>query len=460
MSDETNHNENKSYSAEDLRRYLAGEMPAAEMHALEQASLEDPMLDDALEGMRNFRSDTREDLAILERRLGYRSAEKKRVVPFWTSAAKVAAGVILLIGLSGLGYFLTTKSAPPHTIALSDQNAPSAAGTPAPAPPAASTPAFADTVDSTPAGKASKKTGTYPPGDNGESSASNARVGLANAKTAKKRESHVPTEASGLPDAEITKTDQLSPATVPEAQKETPTDSVPDAVAASRAVSGMSKDKAAAESLPEMLQGKAAGTEAAPASNRQFTSPAFSGQVLDDKGQAVAGVSVQMGKSATITDIQGKFSLPPVDGESNHLDFNSVGYQSLTLIPDLQHRANITVTLSPASTALNDVVVEGYGTRKKSAGPATQTTPAPAPGWRKYRNYLGANKVQPAIDSSLHGTETVTFSITRDGEPVDFVVDQSLSSEHDSVTVRIIRNGPKWKPAKDSTRRMSLALPF
>ena len=44
-------NDNNHFSAEYIRKYLEGKLPADEMHALEKAALDDPFLADAIEGM-------------------------------------------------------------------------------------------------------------------------------------------------------------------------------------------------------------------------------------------------------------------------------------------------------------------------------------------------------------------------------------------------------------------------
>ena len=42
--------ENFQYSAQDIQRYLKGQMSPEEMHAIETAALDDPFLADAIEG--------------------------------------------------------------------------------------------------------------------------------------------------------------------------------------------------------------------------------------------------------------------------------------------------------------------------------------------------------------------------------------------------------------------------
>jgi len=87
------------------------------------------------------------------------------------------------------------------------------------------------------------------------------------------------------------------------------------------------------------------------------------GTVLDEKGGTLPGVSVKLKgtEQGTVTDVNGKFSLNASAGQT--LTFTYVGYavQQVTL-KDL---SPITITLTPNASALNEVVVVGYGSQKK-----------------------------------------------------------------------------------------------
>jgi len=88
------------------------------------------------------------------------------------------------------------------------------------------------------------------------------------------------------------------------------------------------------------------------------------GKVIDDKGAGLPGVSVKI-KGATgggVTNGDGNFSITAPANAT--LIFASVGYESKEV--PLGTRTNITVTLSGASKELDQVVVVGYGTQRKS----------------------------------------------------------------------------------------------
>ena len=113
-------NDKTNFDAEDIRRYLSGQMPDAERHALEKEALEDPFLADAIEGMelRLPVENLNQDLANLHTRLERRLETKQKaiVAPFYKIAA--AAILFLLAGSLSILYFLNRgKEAGPDTMA-------------------------------------------------------------------------------------------------------------------------------------------------------------------------------------------------------------------------------------------------------------------------------------------------------------------------------------------------------
>ena len=89
------------------------------------------------------------------------------------------------------------------------------------------------------------------------------------------------------------------------------------------------------------------------------------GKISDDHGNAIRGVNVQE-KGTTrgaVSDATGKFSLN-VSGDSSVLVFTAVGYVSQEIPVGSSTQINVTMELT--SKKLDEVVVVGYGTQKKS----------------------------------------------------------------------------------------------
>lgn len=115
----------------------------------------------------------------------------------------------------------------------------------------------------------------------------------------------------------------------------------------------------------------------------QFT---VSGKVLDNRGVPIAGASViEKGKkNGTTTDANGQFSLV-VSSEKAVLQISFVGYDFKEVA--IKGQVSLSVSLSPTTSNLEEVVVVGYGiTRKKElTGSVSRISPgflAPSSGVR------------------------------------------------------------------------------
>ncbi|RYE24082.1 MAG: SusC/RagA family TonB-linked outer membrane protein, partial [Sphingobacteriaceae bacterium] len=90
------------------------------------------------------------------------------------------------------------------------------------------------------------------------------------------------------------------------------------------------------------------------------------GKVVDEKGQPLIGVSIVLKGTniGTATDIDGNYNLNLPDAMGT-LVFKYIGYNTLEF--PIGNRTLINVTLVAATKSLNEVVVVGYGTQKKSS---------------------------------------------------------------------------------------------
>jgi TonB-linked outer membrane protein, SusC/RagA family len=101
-----------------------------------------------------------------------------------------------------------------------------------------------------------------------------------------------------------------------------------------------------------------------PAVVAQTTSKTVSGVVLDGKGEPLIGVSVLIKGSnvGTITDVNGKFSVPAESVQNPVLLFSYIGYDSQEVSPKGQ---TLRIQLVEKAKSLEEVVVVGYGTQRK-----------------------------------------------------------------------------------------------
>ena len=88
------------------------------------------------------------------------------------------------------------------------------------------------------------------------------------------------------------------------------------------------------------------------------------GTVNDEAGEPVIGASVKVvgGSTGSVTDFNGKFSVNA--SQNGQLEVSYVGYETQRV--KIAGRQNIVIVLKEDAQTLNDVVVIGYGTMKKS----------------------------------------------------------------------------------------------
>lgn len=92
----------------------------------------------------------------------------------------------------------------------------------------------------------------------------------------------------------------------------------------------------------------------------------YSGTVVDNTGEALPGVIVMEKGTAngTVSDVNGKFSLPLQDTNSR-LALNFIGFKPVELKADEKTKDKI--VMEEDLVALNEVVVVGYGTQKRNS---------------------------------------------------------------------------------------------
>jgi TonB-linked SusC/RagA family outer membrane protein len=131
------------------------------------------------------------------------------------------------------------------------------------------------------------------------------------------------------------------------------------------------------------------------------------GEVLDEKGGALPGVSIVIkGKArGTVTDENGKFSIE-TDDDDAMLVFSYVGY--LTQEVELGNRVNLRVILEVDNKLLEEVVVVGYGVQRKSDLTGSIS---------KIEGEKIAITPVPNVDQALQGQASGVFVTSVDGRP-------------------------------------------
>jgi outer membrane biosynthesis protein TonB len=287
--------------------YLKGLLSHRQRHDLEKEMMQDIFEEEAFEGLSRLSgSELANDMELLRRKLDSRimPAGKTRSIPFF----RIAAAIVLLIGVSGVLYFvLRTPSA---NLLTDDHKTEKPVVRSAPAP---------------------------------------AVVGVP-----------VENEKQGQPIQEKKVEDAPQTAQEPVenlAEQKEEIISQPVAVA--------EKEEAAEPDIsPSNEPARSAimrKSPAAPAKSRKV----ISGMVVDNNGDAMPGVTVtEKGTgNGTVSDVNGKFMLALQD-TSSRLNLSFIGYKPIELKADASTKDKI--VMEEDLVALNEVVVTGYGTQRKA----------------------------------------------------------------------------------------------
>ena len=160
--------------------------------------------------------------------------------------------------------------------------------------------------------------------------------------------------------------------------------------------------------LPPILQAPSVSTD-----------QLIAGTVTDETGEGIPGVSVLVKgtQRGTTTDVQGHYQFNVPDANAV-LIFSYVGY--LTQEVTVGNRSTITITLQTDSKSLNEVVVVGYGTVKKS-------------------DLTGA--VAKVGETDIKATPIVAFDRALQGRAAGVQVVQNSARPGGAATIRIRGSG-------------------
>lgn len=214
----------------------------------------------------------------------------------------------------------------------------------------------------------------------------------------------------------------------------------------------------------------------------------LSGKVIaGDDGKPLPGVSVTMlGTHLTaVTDVNGEFKInADTSLKEGKLRVNYIGFKTTDLLAKANQPVN--VALSPDQSALNDIVVVGYGKVKKKEQAAdsdkvnsalagrtagiqirgVSTLPNkkamisnPVEGWDKLWTYLELNNTFKNEKKTGQVVE-VSFKIDKEGRPTDIRIEKGADDKYEQEAIRLIMNGPRWKQPEKSRSRMTFTIDF
>ena len=197
-----------------------------------------------------------------------------------------------------------------------------------------------------------------------------------------------------------------------------------------------------------LIRGSAALPPAATPGN---TVQLVSGQVVSSDGEGLPGVTVQLkGTTQTVaTDAQGTFKLTVASPKAT-LVFNYIGFQPKEVTVKGE-AAPLEVKLQEDLRALSEVVVVGYGSQRRSdiTASAAAGSAKPVAGLEDFQKYVRENLRYPqaAREDKVKGRVVVKFTVSASGQAENLQVVKSLSPACDAEVIRLIKEGPAWKPS-------------
>ena len=123
---------------------------------------------------------------------------------------------------------------------------------------------------------------------------------------------------------------------------------------------------------------------------------------------------------------------------------------------DITADSQALVSLGKSEIIEADVIIVESERERKSASiankdaPEEYIPPLPAAGKEAYNRYIRENLVRP--DNSTAGQRVVvvlSFLVRSDGTPDSIRIVKSPDKLFSDEAIRVIKSGPKWKPAED-----------
>jgi len=156
-----------------------------------------------------------------------------------------------------------------------------------------------------------------------------------------------------------------------------------------------------------------------------------------------------------ITDAEGNFSIRSEDAVNRILVANFVGMEPKEF--NAVEETSMEIRLDPSVYALSEVVVVGYGARDAADEAVNEyTPPLPANGRSAFDKYIRDNIRRP--DTTTSGQRVVVvlnFNVNPDGKIDSIKVIRSPGKIFSDEAIRLIREGPAWKPAEENSKTIN-----
>jgi outer membrane biosynthesis protein TonB len=383
-------------------------MTNAEMHAFEKAMMDDPMLNDAVDGYRNAKADTKIQLQSITEQL--KAAPVKIVKGSFKQWLSIAAVLVMLLSASVVLYriFYTESSSKNQAVVATDKEK-----TEQP-----STPQTETKVDSTTVA---------------------INQPTVDKPTLPKPVIIPPAAASGKTASEqISKNEEMAVTTdKPSVLSPKPSVAAKDQTESKEAA--INEDVVQKQKSEPMKYNK------------------FIGRVVDENNNPLpfANITEKTSGVGTYTDVNGNFVLLSSDSVLN-VQTKSLGFiNSNTLLKkNSVQKIMLNDDAVVANAPTKETLYDRYKKRMDNVNSDTtdEVIAAPLDGWSNYNLYVYNNMREKTIETETKNRRQsssrevlLSFDVNPDGTLSNFKVERSNCKSCNNEAIRLLREGPRWK---------------
>lgn len=195
-----------------------------------------------------------------------------------------------------------------------------------------------------------------------------------------------------------------------------------------------------------------AAPSAAKARSASYDNTITRGKVISaDDNMPLPGVNINVKGTTqgTITDSNGDFSIKLPDPDKNTLVASFIGMKPAEFKANENDQK---IVMESDQTALDEVVVVGYGVSKYDNSAAESPgykPPEPVSGKSAFDKYIDKNIRRPNTLTGKRVVVVLNLLIKQNGDIDSIAVVRSPGKQFTDEAIRLINEGPSWKPAED-----------
>lgn len=213
--------------------------------------------------------------------------------------------------------------------------------------------------------------------------------------------------------------------------------------------------------IPAVRSRAPAMAKAAVQTNREIRGKVISSE--DDLPLPGASIVLKGTTIGAVSDMSGNFRITLPDTDRRTLVAAYIGMETKEIRATTD--SLMEVKLDPSVSALDEVVVVGYGVAKKAgiAGDKAMAvserneqqyefvSPEPVSGKQQFTDYIEKNIRKPEeMQDNSRLVVVLGFTVRTDGSLYNMSIIRSPGEEYSAEAMRLIREGPAWRPAREN----------